>query len=89
MFTLKVKTLTSRWHDHYFSTEDLFVAIDNIVSVAEITGSYVTFSGTDKCVPVDSSETVLTVIRGDVILRPVSAGGTWEGWDEYRRNKTH
>lgn len=83
-FSLKAVTSGGGWSYLWFdSLEELFAAIDKTIERCNEKGGYVTFSQTGQCIPADADETVVTITEHK-ILCPVSAGGRWEAYDNYK-----
>jgi hypothetical protein len=86
MYTLIVEQVGKKWHNHFTTMESLLFEVDRISIECNDKCGYPSFSDGAINRPFPE-ETVMTILDGDRVLHPKSAGGQWTGYDN-RHNRT-
>lgn len=85
LYTLLINGTSYYNHYHFATLNQLFTKMDSLIE--EYGEEYVTFSLDGENSPTNSEDYVLTIFIGHELVCPVSAGGGWSAYDEWKNSE--
>lgn len=88
LYTVFIKERNiSATHEHFTSLAGMCRYAHRLANAASEVGKFLTFSGTGEDEPA-ADEVVATMLIGNEIVLPTSAGGTWGFYDQWVKEQS-